>query len=401
LLVILRILQSSLMARPFSAAIVSNPLGPRRYRPVRRAAAGLALLGGLAITLPEFLGIGAAGLGPFQWAGLSLVFSTLLVAIGLGRIDGRRLLLGCSLGIAAALIAFGLGWHGSDLSGLLWSAREKVAGPQRLGIYQMDPRLGWRHEPDSSTVHEHLDFKAHYTIDAAGNRVLPQVAEPRGRIVLMGCSFTFGHGVDDNQTYAAQLASGPWRDWQLENLAVSGWGTSQAYLRLEQRLQQPPLPDLVLYGWLATHAQRNERRRSWLELLDLFGRRNPLVTWPPDQPPQSKLIGPRDGVDDSPSLRAAEQEQSVRLLVAIDQLCRQHGVRFACVLLANQSTTEDGVTDPLVARLKEQNVMVIDARRVQGSYFLHDGHPQADWHAAMARFLAADPMIQSALSPNR
>jgi hypothetical protein len=355
--------------------------------------------GGLLLTmLPELLGWGAAGIGPLQAAALGLAMTAGLIAWGLGRIDGRWLLLATCLGGSVSAIAFCVGWSGSDLSGLIWTARQRVAGPERLGIYQMDDRLGWRHQPNSHTTHTHLDFVADYSIDAQGHRTLPRVAQPQGSIILMGCSFTFGHGVNDAETFAARLAADQWRLWQVENVAVSGYGASQAYLILEDRLPVEPPPRLVLYGWLGTHAQRNERRRTWLELLDLFGRRNPLIRWPDGQPPQVALIGPRDGVDDSPTLRTAELEQSVCLLTEMYHLCAARRVAFACLLLANQPSDQDPVTDQLVTRLAEQQVPVIDARSVHGSYYEHDGHPRADWHAATAAFLAADPFIQKALA---
>jgi hypothetical protein len=81
---------------------------------------------------------------------------------------------------------------------------------------------------------------------AAGAATRPGDGTPL-RVVAVGCSFTFGQGVGDDQTWAAQLERlRP--DLEVVNLGVVGYGLDQALLRL-WRDGMPLRPDEVWLGW--------------------------------------------------------------------------------------------------------------------------------------------------------
>ena len=88
------------------------------------------------------------------------------------------------------------------------------------------------------------------------------------KIVFIGDSFTFGEGLDDEETL-------PWRlqeslpDRNVINHGVGGYGTCQAMLRLSQL--QPSLSDgdIVVYGLSAFHEERSTadpRQDYWVAL---------------------------------------------------------------------------------------------------------------------------------------
>jgi hypothetical protein len=88
-----------------------------------------------------------------------------------------------------------------------------------------------------------------------GRREYPLARTDRTRIIAIGDSYTFGEGVNDDQTFAAFL------ERQLENtdvlnLGVHGYGTDQQWLRLQiDGLKYRP--DIVLFGYYEDDISRN------------------------------------------------------------------------------------------------------------------------------------------------
>ena len=76
------------------------------------------------------------------------------------------------------------------------------------------------------------------------------------KIVFVGDSFTFGEGLDDQETL-------PWRlqellpDRRVVNHGVGGYGTCQAMLRVSQLKDSLSPGDIVVYGFSFFHEERN------------------------------------------------------------------------------------------------------------------------------------------------
>ena len=77
----------------------------------------------------------------------------------------------------------------------------------------------------------------------------------RPRLMILGDSYSFGHGVSNEQTYAYQLAE-LMPDWDVINLAVSATGTDQNYIMYEQYGEKFS-PDIVLLGFYLLDFNRN------------------------------------------------------------------------------------------------------------------------------------------------
>ncbi|MCB0663394.1 MAG: hypothetical protein KDC24_11685, partial [Saprospiraceae bacterium] len=74
-------------------------------------------------------------------------------------------------------------------------------------------------------------------------------------LLLLGCSFTYGFGVNENGTFAALMqASMP--EWKVRNKAVIGYGTVQSLLQLEDYLTQDT-PEMVVLVFSSFHLMRN------------------------------------------------------------------------------------------------------------------------------------------------
>ena len=113
------------------------------------------------------------------------------------------------------------------------------------GTRMKDPILGHRRAPNYSkkstkTIDGQTSYSVTYTTDDSGYRITPEPVSPEDDtcLVFLGCSFTFGDGVDDQDSMPWQVASISNR--KSFNLGVSGYGPHQMLAAVEFDL----LPDL-------------------------------------------------------------------------------------------------------------------------------------------------------------
>jgi hypothetical protein len=105
-----------------------------------------------------------------------------------------------------------------------------------------------------------------YTIDANGLRKIP--APARGwshKVAFFGCSFMFGHGVEDDQTlpyYFVRDSSGVFEGF---NFAGEGWGPHQMLREIENGFVRrvAGTPDLAIYEAIPDHLRRVAGRAPW------------------------------------------------------------------------------------------------------------------------------------------
>lgn len=151
----------------------------------------------------------------------------------------RRRIAALALGLLVAPLAVEIGYR---------ATRAEALGPTTNPRYVVhDPRLGWRYRPNVRERHRGSEFDVEITTNARGFRGDDWVLETpktRPRVLVLGDSFTFGWGVRDDETFSAQLArSRP--AWNVLNAGVSGYGTDQQLLLLEELLPSVA-PDAVV-----------------------------------------------------------------------------------------------------------------------------------------------------------
>lgn len=84
-------------------------------------------------------------------------------------------------------------------------------------------------------------FDVKYSLDARGWRTLPDSSpNAPNDLMLFGCSFTFGMGLEDEQTWAWQLAKMLGPGWKLENYSASGYSVNHMLCLLEHHLVDKP-----------------------------------------------------------------------------------------------------------------------------------------------------------------
>jgi hypothetical protein len=202
------------------------------------------------------------------------------------RAMGRVKLLLANVAITLALLAlcaaFGEAWLRSVPQPNDAARRDDGTTKWRFNPYRSDGVLGYAHRPDWETVHETEDFRVTVHTNALGLRGGPASAQKaRGtyRILLLGDSFAFGFGVEDEETFAAVLARtlpapAGFERVEVLNAGVSGWSADQYYLYLET-IGFALAPDLVLLA----ETENDPADLAW-NRLELDARRLPVRAQP-------------------------------------------------------------------------------------------------------------------------
>ncbi len=159
----------------------------------------------------------------------------------------------------------------------------------RFNPYRSDGTLSYTLRPNWETVHATNEFEVNVHTNALGLRGSPPAAaanEDSYRILVVGDSFAFGWGVEDNETFAAQLEQELRRRGiaaEVLNAGVPGYSTDQYLIYLRTRgyalepdvvLLAPHDNDLKDLAWNhhAFDAERLPTRvESTLRLIDRHG----------------------------------------------------------------------------------------------------------------------------------
>lgn len=118
------------------------------------------------------------------------------------------------------------------------------------GLVQRDPNLGWKLATNWKGDHKHHDYQVRYSTNIKGERDVPSSAYESGapKVLIVGDSFTFGLGVNDEETFSYLLQQKT-SQHQVINAGVPGYSPEQAALRAIHlaRLYQPEVIGFVLY----------------------------------------------------------------------------------------------------------------------------------------------------------
>lgn len=250
-----------------------------------------------------------------------------------------------------------------------------------------DETLGWRGLPHSTVHHRRRpDFDVYYKLDEEGWRATPVPATSVGQIYFLGCSYTFGTGVEDDETFVNRLARSHWSGRRIRNWAYPGWGTAHAHLLAERILRETPAPTAIVYGWIRHHAQRNGHRKSWQSRGGRQGVGFPSFRLRDGQLIFEGILPADAAVDrDDEATETAETELSIALLRDMETRCRFHHVPFVVLAFAQKDDADS--LDPVIEVVKG-DMLVIDLRGLDGPYFQRDPHPTAAWHAKVADEIA-------------
>lgn len=243
-------------------------------------------------------------------------------------------------------------------------------GPGGDGQNRGIPDVGFMALPNKHvTARRTLDgrtiFDAAYTTGPDGFRVVPKVENARRCVLLFGDSFTFGEGVNDDETTAAQIVARSKGEVEVKNLGIGGWGPHQFLAGLQSGRFQRAItckPTDAVYLMIAAHTARAAGRGKW----DRFGPRFVV-----DDKGRAVRAGSfntvgkswRELIGFNRLTEKQEEELSAAILTeASRELQRLYpGIRFHVFLW-------DGVPDSVARRLTANDVRVHAIRQIIPDY---------------------------------
>ena len=268
------------------------------------------------------------------------------------------------------------------------AAEERPADEEPLR--HRDPRLGWLFVP-ARTGHEKIGGRViEYAFDPAGYRVRradDPVDPDRPTIVFTGESVMVGYGLTWEESVPAQVEA--ILGTQCANVAVNGFATDQAYLRLLAELPRFRRPVAVVSLFMPTLFDRN--------LDDDRPHLGPGLVWLPGVY-QWRLAAIRDIMFPYRSSEAIERGISVtrEVLRATVDLARARGA--VPLILVPEFMPEDPTEQMLRRRILDEPGLPYVRVRLDSSWHVPgDSHPDARAAHAMAVAIAA--RLARALTP--
>lgn len=280
-----------------------------------------------------------------------------------------------------------------------------------------DSTYGFRLNPGQYqvTINDGLVFQAQH--DSGYQRITPITDSATFQVQLHGCSYTYGFGIDDSLTVAYQLQQQlPWA--KVDNKAVLGYGTIQAYHLIQESIRTQQQPDMVILNYASFHDDRNvltpnyrkdlkngfanadSSMKSGYESLHFpyvimenealqfrFDRWDAIYTnWYGRE--HSVLVNLLQTISDKWSSSLFQKEELTNLLIQeISQLCQQHGID---VVVAG--ITQDQRTAAVLNFCKAQGIKTVDISvdlmNVAYNNLPFDTHPNGEAHTLFAKKLS-------------
>jgi lysophospholipase L1-like esterase len=134
-------------------------------------------------------------------------------------------------------------------------------------LFTSHPINGFTLQPGFSKEVTTMDSTAFYKINNQGIRsskeyqsIISQDPRVLPRIFVIGDSFTFGFGVNEDETYTYQLEdmlTNQGLEYQVINLGIPAYSTKQSYNRLLEITEMIGKPDIVIYMFCPNDPKEN------------------------------------------------------------------------------------------------------------------------------------------------
>lgn len=202
---------------------------------------------------------------------LLVILGGVLAFVLVPRIDGAihrgqgRQLAQRAAWIALALVLAALGSEAA-MRWVTWR-HDQPWRIDREPLRRANARYGWENVPGRAVVDTFYSPAIHYAVDAGGHRV-SALAQPidyrRPSILFLGESIMFGAGLNWADTIPGRVQSAT--GLQSANLAVNGFATDQAHLRLREEIARFAQPVAVVAIFGPALMERNIRHnKPWLD----------------------------------------------------------------------------------------------------------------------------------------
>jgi hypothetical protein len=138
---------------------------------------------------------------------------------------------------------------------------------------QQHPILGYTLQKNCQTratkyYDKKLLYDVTYTINVHGWRIVPYPSpDSATAVAFLGCSYTFGEGVNDNETLPYRFAEKSGGRFKAFNFGIHGYGPYQMLAIFENELEKPALgarrPRYAIYQALVHHVARCTGHAFW------------------------------------------------------------------------------------------------------------------------------------------
>lgn len=291
-------------------------------------------------------------------------------------------------------------------SGKYWLIQPKEFVP--------DPDLGFIHRPDSEIRHiERLEneiiYDATYHFDQYSRRLIPLEQEGREEfLMLFGCSFTYGNGLNDDQTLGYYLAKEG--AYHVYNYAIGGSGPHMLLELLRTRSLTSQITQekgTLVYLFHSLHPRRTvgtALNMSWLRDTPFYEEKNnemikvgtletsrPFRTW--------FLKGIRKLNEwgflerDFPSASRFDLQYFAKIIKASQKEFLRQFPKGKFIVYVHPLSHMD---PKLRAYLKEKSIPVHEGKKLEPSEYTlspHDGHPSAKANEALAQELLKNSLF--------
>jgi lysophospholipase L1-like esterase len=305
----------------------------------------------------------------------------------------RVLWVGVTLGVAAVVVELGLKLYFFGLH----------PSPKQLLVASENPTLVYELQAGVEATYTYLNphqrsWEYRVRVNEDGFRNVPAAAGPSAaRIVILGDSYAFGYGVDDNETFAHRLAELLRGRAEVQNWGVPGYNLVQEVELLRARGPEAAA-DVVIVAFHPNDFEAtvfaHPRQVTWMRASHTYAVVKHLLF-----------------IRDDPEARI-EQTRQKRIdegRAAFESLLEQRR-RLGFVLVLFKVSCWSGVDDRevwhLFAEAQEQGIHVIDldepfCAALEEDTIPDDGHPTAEGHELLARRLlpVAEALLERQPSP--
>lgn len=274
---------------------------------------------------------------------------------------------------------------------------------QKPSEFQTDPDLGYRHS--SSTIVRHIKrtqkeliYDVQYSFDEFGRRIFPGHS-PEGKssfVILSGCSFTYGNGIDDDQTLSYFMNSQAQSRF-VYNYGIGSSGTHMTLALTESDRFKKEIPQdngTLVYVFIDGHIQRTNgfmNELGWLkespcyeEQADGSFRRNgsfatcsPTRTWLLES--LAELFKKLSIQRNFPSIRESHVQKTCQLIAQTNEAFKNQYSKGSFFVFLHPLSSENNYTKRIKACLNKKNISILEidmSGRDSRDFTLRgDGHP--------------------------
>lgn len=273
--------------------------------------------------------------------------------------------------------------------------------PRELLVASQDPTLVYELDPGVEGTYRYLnphqrdwEYRVHVGDDGF-RRVPGPVAPGAARLVVLGDSYAFGYGVDDEETFASRLAGMLGGRADVRNWGVPGYNLVQEVELL--RVRGPEVaPDLVV---LALHPNDFEprvferpRQVRWMRASHLYAVAKHL------------RYLQRDVEAWLEQTRRERIDAGLAAFATLLELREQLGFALVLFKVSCWSGSDDLEVAQLFDRARRRGIHVVDLDPAFCAAFADatipdDGHPTAEGHERLARRLL--PTVEALIGSRR